>query len=302
MRVWGQRPGQPGESTEGTAEGSRMSTARRLLALTLAVALVLAAAGCKKEPEAPVLEPKLAPPVIGTEGVLKVGVDLGYPPFAGTDGGESAGIDVDVAAAIAERLGLRVELVDVKPNEMAAALNEGTIDIMLGAVSITDAVTADVSTAGSYLIDGPGIFSAVPAESAVTTLTAADLPGKRVGAQQGSPAFWTLESDFGEGFATAYTSLAEAFKALEAGEIDVIVGDTAVCAYIARDYPTVAFVGQFGEAQPLGIAVKKDATELETAIRQTVDALAADGTLDTIRTKWLGDIPQLEVPVEATAD
>lgn len=279
-----------------------MSTARRLLAFTLAVALVLVATGCKKEPEEPALEPKLAPPVIITEGVLKVGVDLGYPPFAGTDDGENAGIDVDVAAAIAERLGLRVELVDIKPNEMAAALNEGTIDIMLGAVSITEAVTADVSTAGSYLIDGPGIFSVVATDSVPTTLTAADLPGKRIGAQQGSPAFWALESDFGEGFATAYPSLAEAFKALEAGELDIIVGDTAVCAYIARDYPSVAFVGQFGAAQPLGLAVKKDATELESAIRETVDALAADGTLDTIRTKWLGNIPQLEVPVEASTN
>lgn len=277
-----------------------MTLARRLMAVTLAIALIGAMAGCKKEPEAPTLEPKIAPPVIAKAGVLTVGVDLSYPPFAGVDEGVNAGIDIDVAAAIAERLGLKIEIVDIKPNEMAAALNEGTVDIMLGGVAITDAVLADVSTAGSYLIDGPGLFSVVATGSVPTTLTAGDLPGKRVGAQNESPAFWTLESDYGEGFAASYPTLKAAFDALAAGEIDVVAGDAAVGAYIGRDYPSVAFVGQFGTAQPLGIAVKKDATDLETEIRAALDALAADGTLDTIHRKWLGDLPALSVPAEAT--
>lgn len=278
-----------------------MTVARRLLAVTLVLALAFAMAGCKKEPEEPVLDPKIAPPVIGTAGVLTVGVDLSYPPFAGTDEGQNAGIDVDVAAAIAERLGLKVELVDITPNEMASALNEGTVDVMFGGISITDAVLADTSTAGSYLIDGPGMFSIVPTDSVATTLTAADLPGKRVAAQKESPAFWTLEADYGEGYATGYATLKEAFEALAAGNADVVIGDAAVGAYIARDFENVAFVGQFGAAEPLGVVVKKDATELETAIREALDALAADGTLDTIRSKWLGDLPALEVPVAETA-
>jgi len=273
-----------------------MTLARRLMTVTLVLALAGAMVGCKKEPEGPALEPKIAPPVIATAGVLTVGVDLSYPPFAGTDEGVDAGIDVDVAAAVASRLGLQLELVDIKPNEMAAALNEGTVDLVLGGTSITDAVLADVSTAGSYLIDGPGLFSLVATGSVPTTLTAGDLPGKRIGAQNASPAFWALESDYGEGFAAPFTTLKEAFEALVAGEVDVVVGDAAVGAYIARDYPNVAFVGQFGAAEPLGISVKKDATELETEIRAALDALAADGTLDTIRNKWLGDLPVLEVP------
>jgi polar amino acid transport system substrate-binding protein len=268
------------------------------MALVLVLALVGAMAGCKKEPAGPVLEPKIAPPVISTAGVLKAGVDLGYPPFAGTDEGADAGIDVDVAAAIAARLGLKLELVDVKPNEMSAALNDGTVDIMLGATPITDVVLADVSNAGSYLIDGPGIFSVVATGSESTTLTAGDLPGKRVVAQDASPAYWALELEFGDGFTQAAESLREAFEALVAGEADVLVGDAAVCAYIARDYPNVAFVGQFGTAQPLGVSVKKDATELETEVRAALDALAADGTLDTIRRKWLGNLPALVVSAE----
>ncbi|MBN1193561.1 MAG: transporter substrate-binding domain-containing protein, partial [Coriobacteriia bacterium] len=189
-------------------------------------------------------------------------------------------------------------LVDVKQSEMAEALNKGTIDIMLGATPITDTVLADVSSAGSYLIDGPGIFTVVAEDSVPTTLTIDDLPGKRVITQKESYAYWELGFEFGDDFAQSTASLVEAFDALVAGNADVLVGDAAVCAYVGRDYPTVAFVGQFGSAQPLGVAVKKDAVELEAAVREALDSLAADGTLDTIRRKWLGDLPLLVVPAE----
>jgi ABC-type amino acid transport substrate-binding protein len=169
------------------------------------------------------------------------------------------------------------------------------VDIALGATAITDAVLADVSTAGSYLVDGPAIFAVETSPAVEATLTPNDIVGKRVGVQKESAAYWTLESDYGEGFATPYATLREAFDALKAGQIDLVVGDAAVGAYILRDYEGIRFAGQFGPAKPLGVLVRKDATELETRVRETLDALASEGVLDAIRTKWLGDLPELEV-------
>ncbi len=276
-----------------------MKTGRRLIALVLAIALLGAMAGCKKKSDEAELTPKVAPPVIGTVGVLRAGVDLGYPPFAGTDKGIDAGIDIDVAAAIAEKLGLKLQVVDVAPADMTQALNDNKVDIMLGATPITGAVLADVSSAGSYLTDGPAFFVKVAEGSEVTTLTVADLPGKRVAAQAESAAFWKLESDFGQTFAGSYPTLRAALEALNAGEVDIVVGDAAVGAYIARDYPGIAFAGQYGPAQLLGVAVKKDATDLEGQVRSVLDGLAADGTLDAIRSQWLGGLPKLEMPASA---
>lgn len=268
----------------------------RAVAALLVVVLAFGLIGCEPKAEKPELVPVVEPPVIGDAGVLKVGVDLSYPPFAGTDDGVNAGIDIDVAAAIAERLGLRLEVVDVKPSAMASALGDGTVDVMLGAVPITDAVLADVTTAGSYIIDGPAFFAAAPAEgSEVATLTIEQVTSTRVGAQTGSAAFWALEAELGEGAVTGFDTLKGAFDALKAGDVDVIVSGAVIGAYIARDYPGVAFAGQFGDAQPLGIAVRKDAAELEAAVRGTLDAMAADGVLQTIRRKWVGDLPQLTV-------
>lgn len=272
-----------------------MTNVRRFMALALVLVLLLAVGGCKKKAEESTLTPKVKPPVILTAGVLKAGVDLSYPPFAGKDGGQDAGIDVDVAAAIAERLGLKLELVDVKPDGMAKALNDGKIDIMLGGTPITSAVLADVASAGSYLIDAPGIFAKVSG-SEVATVTPEQLFGKKVGAQEGSAAFWLAQSDLGEAGVTKYSTLRDAVNALSKGEVDYVVCDSAVGAYIARDFKDVKFVGQYADGTPLGVSVKKDATDLEAQVRTVLDGLASDGMLDTIRKKWLGDLPQLQVP------
>jgi len=277
-----------------------MHLARRAVSLSIVLALSVLSllSGCAAEPETPALEPKIAPPVIGQAGVLRVGVDLEYPPFGGKDQGTDAGIDVDLAAAIAERLGLKLELVSVKPGQVAAALNDGRVDIALGATAITDAALADISTAGSYLIDGPALFSVVESGTPAPELDSASLSTLRVGAQRESAAFWAVEYDHGEGFVTGFDTLRAALEALVAGEVDVVAGDAAVGAYIARDYDDIRIVGQVGSAAPLGIAVKKDAVELETEVRSVLDALAAEGVLDTITRKWLGEFPVLEVRSE----
>lgn len=276
---------------------------RRMVAAVLAIALVASLAGCQKQVEEPALTPLIEPPVIAEAGVLKVGLDLSYPPFAGTDKGTQAGIDVDVAAAIAERLGCRLEVVDVKPSAMASSLSGRAIDIMLGAVPITDAVLADVATAGSYIIDSPAFFTRVSAESSETApITLEQSASLRIGAQRASAAFWALEYEHGEGAVAAFDTLRGAFDALEAGDVDVVASSATVGAYIARDYSGIEFAGQFGDAEPLGVAVAKDAVELEAAVREVLDGMAADGVLDTIRRKWVGDLPQLSAPATPTAD
>jgi len=264
---------------------------RRLFILCVAIA-VLAVAGCAKEAEEPTVEPKIAPPVIADAGVLRAGVDLSYPPFAGVDSGVEAGLDVDIAAAIAERLGLTLQLVDVGADG-AAAIEADDVDIALGALPITEAVLANVTFAGSYLVDGAASFSYEESSTGDVDGGITVLSSQKVGAQRGSAGYWQLESEYGEGFTVAYDTLREAFDALVAGEVDVVIGDAAVGAYLARDYQGVVYTGQFGPGTPVGVALAKDATELEEVIRETLDALVAEGVLDTIKTKWLGSLPSL---------
>lgn len=271
-----------------------MTRVNRAFALLLSAMLLVTVAGCSGGKKQSPLTPTIAPPAIAKAGVLRAGVDLSYPPFAGEDKGQKVGIDVDVASALAERLGLSLELVDVRSADVAAALTNKQIDVAVTAMPVTDAILAGVTPAGSYISDGVGCFAVVASGTVPPTVTPETLGSMKVGCQKESAAFWKLEFDYGEGFATAFDSLREAFDALKAGDVDVVVSDAVVGAYIARDYPDVRFVGQYGNATALGVVVAPDAADLEAAVRKALDALSSDGVLDTIRTKWVGDLPSLE--------
>lgn len=270
------------------------TVAATLVAAALTATLVTAGCAPTEEPSAG-LTPKIAPPAISTAGVLRAGVDLEYPPFAGTDSGREAGIDIDVASAIAAELGLTLETVQVAASDAATALADGTVDIVMS-VPLAEETVLDTTLSGIYLADGPAFFAARASGAATGTvdeITVATLAGRKVGSQEGSASFWLLEYELGQGAVVSYPTLRAAFEALEAGEIDVVACDALVGAYIARDFASVGFAGVATEATALGVAVAPENAELDVAVRAALDQLAANGVLDTIRATWVGDLPEL---------
>ncbi len=264
-------------------------------AACLALAIIVLAAGCSR-PAQDELTPLVTPPAIREAGTLTVGVDTDLPPFAGTDAGRRAGLDIDVAAALAERLGLTVTFVEVEPSEAATALAQRTVDVVMS-VPIDDAVFSSLSFAGMYAVDGPAFFVSTDSTASVEpSLTLDTLSAERVGAQRGSLAYWLLVDALGEPSVEPYDTLRAALEALSRGDVEVVAGDAFVAAYIARDHPTVRYAGSLGAGSPLAIAVAPDATTLSDAVREALDGLAADGVLDTIRRKWVGDLPELPLP------
>jgi polar amino acid transport system substrate-binding protein len=271
--------------------------------LAASAAVLVLAAGCS-QPKSVTLQPKVSQPAIKEAGVLRAGVDLGYPPFAGTDSGQQAGLDVDVAAALAERLGLKLSLVDVKPSDAATALADGTADVVLS-VPFTGTSLSDVSLAGSYVSDSSGFFVATDTTASIDpTLTLKTLPAPpaKIGVQSKSASYWKLVQDLGPDSEGTYTTLREAFQALDTGEVPVVAGDVMVGAYIGRDYPTIHFAGQYGDGTLLGVAVAPENTTLSDAARSALDSLSADGVLDTIRLKWVGSLPKPSVASSETSD
>lgn len=266
-----------------------------MVALGLAASLVLA--GCSK-PKQEVLKPKVAPPAVAKAGVLRAGVDLSYPPFGGSDNGRNAGIDVDVASAVASKLGLKVELVDVKPSDAAAALAANKADVVFS-VPITAESLSGAGMAGTYIADGPGLF-VMASGSAQPSMTVDMLGGDNtVGVQKDTPAYWAVLAVVGtEESMHIYNTLGEAFGGLAKGEVKVVAADALVGAYMARDTAGITYAGAAGSASPLGVAVRSDNAALSDAVRKSLDSLAAEGVLDTIRHKWVGDLPKLDVPAE----
>lgn len=260
--------------------------------IVVVLLLVLAAAGCTREGQAPKPEPEVAPPAIAEAGVLRAGVDLEYPPFAGTDKGKEAGIDIEVARALAARLGLKLELVSVVPTAAGTALEARDADVVFS-VPFSEEALASTSLAGSYVSDGPAFFSTLE-----ETITVDTVGTRSIAVQEGSEALWALEEALGPDVVQTFPTLRECIQALADGRVQIVAGDAIVGAYIARDFPNVKFAGQVRPARLVGVAVKKDNTQLADSVRSSLDELAADGVLSAIRRTWVGSLPELQLPTQ----
>ncbi|MDR3687390.1 MAG: ABC transporter substrate-binding protein [Coriobacteriia bacterium] len=274
----------------------RVGIAAAVAALALCALLPLGGCAGGAEPPSP-LTPQLAPPTIHEAGVLRAGVDLSYPPFGGVQDSRQAGLDIDVASALAGRLGLKVQIIDVKASELATALADNRIDVGLSAPFSADVLTR-ASIAGTYLADGPALFSTATSMSVTPTSAAGALDGVKIGAQQDSEAYWLLAQDRGTGGVAAFPTLREALAALVRGDVAAVGGDALVGAYMARDYPSVRYAGALATAHPLGIAVSADNSRLGDAVRLTLDSMASDGVLEAIRATWVGGLPKLPLAGE----
>lgn len=270
---------------------------RRTLTAVALVALVTLLAGCTGGIGEAKLSPRLSPPSISRPGVLRAAIDLSYPPFGGTVKGQKVGLDVDVASAIAEQLGLTLEIVDVKPAAAAELAKSGKVDIVLGALTVEQAVSLQLAYAGTYVTDSAAVFA-----SDVASLTIGDLSAKRVAVQNGSATYWLLLDEYGEGPLVVTPTLLEAMRSVTGGQADVVAGDALVAAYIARTVPGLKYGGQLAPAYPIGVGVAQDKTKLETEVRTILDKLSSQGVLETLRRKWAGDLPRFAVPARAGSE
>jgi polar amino acid transport system substrate-binding protein len=264
----------------------RRTTATILVLIAAAVAVALP--GCRASAPAVKPVPKVKPPAIAKAGVLRAAIDLGYPPFGSVVKATKVGLDVDVASAVADQLGLKLEIVNAEPEAGARLLRDRKADVMLAGLRIDQAIQYDVAFAGTYISDGPAVFS-----TKETSITLELLAGRRVAVQKGSVTYWFLADQIGEDTLVALPTLRDALAAAASGQVDFAAGDGVVGAYMLRGFPTLKLNGQPDPAVPLGVAVGKDTPDLELAVRKALDTLAAQGVLETLRRKWMGDFPRM---------
>ena len=219
---------------------------------------------------------ELAPVVAGSalkqEGTLTVGIPA-----------TESGIDIDLAHALADELGLSsVSFVPV--DGVDAALAE-TCDIVMG-LEPGDAGSATVM--GGYVQSATGLFTRGDVTAPVD---ASSLSGASVGLQEGSVSA-QLVGDFELDIVrTPFANLNDAFEALEQGSVQYVVCDAYAGAYLAAAYPDVSFAGTFDEPTLVGIAVSSP--ELQSAVQSALETVETDGVGDIARARWVGDLPTL---------
>lgn len=268
----------------GGAAHRRMKVA---LAMAMSALLTLGAfglSGCSKtDNEIPQLKSAVvSSPTIIEDGVLHVGVNTNNSPLAGSSSGRIIGVDVDIAAALADELGLKVEVVDVG-SDGAAAIQSGEVDVVLGVESGSSESGCWLST--QYLQTGVVLFqNAGSDDDAPQASSSVD-----VAAQVSSKSAWAVTNIFGDDALSAASDLASAFSSLSSGEVDYAASDAVIGYYAANRQGADVEVCALLES-PTGYCamVSESNTGLQAAIDDALSTIKGNGIIGVIESKWLG--------------
>lgn len=216
-------------------------------------------------------------------GKLTMATNATFPPYEmTTDTGAFEGIDVDTAQAIAEKLGLELQIDDMEFDAALLSVQQGKADIVMAGVTVTDERKAVMDFSDSYATGIQSII--VPAGSDIATPD--DLAGKKIGTQRGTTGYIYCSDDFGDENVVAYDSGLTAVQALNNGQVDAVVIDNAPAQeYVAANPGLVVLDTSYAE-EDYAIGMAKGSA-LEDAINAALEELKADGTLQSIVDKYI---------------
>jgi cystine transport system substrate-binding protein len=229
---------------------------------------------------------------IKAKGAIQIGLEGTYPPFNYVDEkGNLVGFEIDVAKAIAGKLGVKPDFQPGKWDGLLAALDVKRIDAVINQVTITPEREQKYAFSAPYTVSGIQIITRSDTSGISKP---ADLAGKKVGVVLGtSYEKWLRENAAGVDIRT-YDDDPTRNQDLLVGRIDAILNDRLIVANLIKQYGgKLKAAGEPFATQKQGVAVRKDSADLAKAIDDALSALRADGTLKQISEKWFGaDVTQ----------
>ena len=216
-------------------------------------------------------------------GKLTMATNATFPPYEmTTDSGELEGIDVDTAKAIAEKLGLELQIDDMDFDAALLSVQQGKADIVMAGVTVTDERKAVMDFSDSYATGIQSII--VPNDSDIASPD--DLSGKKIGTQRGTTGYIYCSDDFGEDSVVAYDSGLTAVQALNNGQVDAVVIDNAPATEYVAANPGLKVLDTSYAEEDYAIGMAKGSA-LEDAVNKALEELKADGTLQAIVDKYI---------------
>ena len=216
-------------------------------------------------------------------GKLTMATNAAFPPYEmTTDTGAFEGIDVDTAQAIAEKLGLELQIDDMDFDAALLSVQQGKADIVMAGVTVTDERKAVMDFSDSY---ATGIQSIIVPEGS-DIATPDDLAGKKIGTQRGTTGYIYCSDDFGDENVVAYDDGLTAVQALNNGQVDAVVIDNAPAKEFIAANPGLVILDTSYAEEDYAIGMAKGSA-LEDAINATLEELKADGTLQSIVDKYI---------------
>ena len=277
---------------------------KKMFALVLAVLMVAALlAGCgsstaeTKAPEttaapapaateaAAPAETEAAAPVFTTieSGKLIMSTNAAFPPYEMVaDDGSLEGIDVEIAGAIAKKLGLELVVDDMDFDAALLAVQQGKSDIVMAGVTVNEDRKLVMNFSDTY---SKGVQVVIVKEGSDVTLD--NLGDQMIGTQRGTTGYIYTSGDYGEDHVTAYDNGASAVQALANGQVDCVVIDSAPAQAFVEANPGLTILDTEYTSEDYAIGMSKDNTALLEAINGALKELTEDGTIPAIVEKYI---------------
>ena len=219
-----------------------------------------------------------------TDGTLTMSTNAAFPPYEMTaDDGSFEGIDIEVAQAIADKLGLTLQVDDMDFDAALLAVQNGKSDMVMAGVTVTEERQKVMDFTDSYATGIQSII--VPEDSDIASID--DLAGKTIGTQRGTTGYLYCVDEFGDDAVIAYDNGLTAVKALTNGQVDCVVIDNAPAQeFVAANQGLKILDTPYAE-ENYAIGVAKGNTALLDAINGALAELQADGTLQSIVDKYI---------------
>lgn len=222
---------------------------------------------------------------IGGEGkVLVMATNAEFPPYEYHDGGDIVGIDVEVAEAIAGKLGMTLEVEDIAFDSIIPELESGKADIGVAGMTVNEDRLKNVDFTDPYTTASQVIIVKEDSEIAGPD----DLKGKYIGVQLGTTGD-IYASDYEADGSTIerYNKGFEAVQAMQQGKIDAVVIDQEPAKVFVSQNEGIKILDEALTVEEYAIAVKKGNTELLDQVNGALAELKASGELQAIIDKYI---------------
>ncbi|MBO5999955.1 MAG: transporter substrate-binding domain-containing protein [Lachnospiraceae bacterium] len=217
------------------------------------------------------------------DGVLTMGTNAYFPPYEYYEGSEIVGIDAEIAAAIAEKLGLTLKIEDMEFDSIITAVTTGKVDMGLAGMTVTEERKENVNFSDSYATGVQVVI--VKEDSDIASVD--DLSDKMIGVQLGTTGDIYCSDDFGTDHVDQYNKGNDAVMALVSGKVDAVVIDNEPAkSYVAANEGLKILDTEY-VTEEYAAAINKENTALLDAINGALAELKADGTLDAIVAKYI---------------
>ena len=242
--------------------------------------------------EAPAADAAEAPAAVTTveAGKLHMATNAAFPPYEMvSDNGGFEGIDVEIATAIAEKLGLELVVDDMEFGSVITSVQSGKSDIAMAGLTVTEERKQNVDFTESYATGVQVVI--VPEDSDIQTVD--DLANdKMIGVQDGTTGYIycsdTVENGgYGEDHVTSYTNGAMAIEALKGGKVDAVVIDNEPAKAFVAANEGLRILDTEYIVENYAIGISKENTGLRDAVDAALKELIADGTVQSIVDKYI---------------